>query len=123
MTRKIAITTPTGKNGSALTKRLLDAAEENQLEIVLLARDPEKVLDFTERGARVEKGSLDPGGAAKQERFCREYVTDHNGAAAARRAGYSKNTARVIAAQLLAKLNIRARIQTLTEAAFDELEI
>ena len=56
---KIAITTPTGKNGSALTTRLLDAAEENQLEIVLLARDPEKVLEFTERGARVEKG--EPG--------------------------------------------------------------
>ncbi len=58
MTKKIAITTPTGKNGSALTKRLLDAAEEHQLEIVLLARDPEKVLEFTKRGARVEKGSL-----------------------------------------------------------------
>ena len=56
---KIAITTPTGKNGSALTKRLLDAAEENQLEIVLLARDPEKVREFTTRGARVEKGNLD----------------------------------------------------------------
>jgi len=61
MTTKIAITTPTGKNGSALTKRLLDAAKENQLEIVLLARDPEKVREFTERGARVEKGSQDDG--------------------------------------------------------------
>ncbi len=59
MTTKIAITTPTGKNGRALTKRLLDVAKENQLEIVLLARDPEKVSEFTERGARVEKGSLD----------------------------------------------------------------
>ncbi len=56
---KIAITTPTGKNGSALAKRLLDAAEENPLEIVLLARDPQKVLEFTERGAQVEKGNLD----------------------------------------------------------------
>ena len=61
MTTKIAITTPTGKNGSAVTKRLLDAAEENELEIVLLARDPEKVREFTERGARVEKGSQDDG--------------------------------------------------------------
>ena len=59
MTTKIAITTPTGKNGRALTKRLLDVAKENQLEIVLLGRDPEKVSEFTERGARVEKGSLD----------------------------------------------------------------
>ena len=59
MTTKIAITTPTGKNGRALTKRLLDVAKENQLEIVLLGRDPEKVSEFTERGARVEKGNLD----------------------------------------------------------------
>ena len=58
MTTKIAITTPTGKNGRALTKRLLDVAKENQLEIVLLARDPEKVSEFSERGARVEKGNL-----------------------------------------------------------------
>ena len=59
MTTKIAITTPTGKNGRALTKRLLDVANENQLEIVLLARDSEKVREFSDRGARVEKGSLD----------------------------------------------------------------
>ena len=59
MTTKIAITTPTGKSGRILTERLLDAAKEKQLEIVLLARDPEKVREFTERGARVEKGSLD----------------------------------------------------------------
>ena len=59
MTTKITITTPTGKNGSALMKRLLDAADENALEIVLLAHDPEKLREFTERGARVEKGSLD----------------------------------------------------------------
>ena len=59
MTRKIAITTPTGNTGRALTARLLDANENKQLEIVLLARDPGKVRAFTERGARVEKGSLD----------------------------------------------------------------
>ncbi len=59
MTTKIAITTPTGKNGRTLTKRLLDVAKEKQLEIVLLARDPEKVREFTEHGARVEKGNLD----------------------------------------------------------------
>ncbi len=58
MTTKIAITTPTGKNGRALTKRLLDVAKEKQLEIVLLARDAKKVREFTERGARVEKGNL-----------------------------------------------------------------
>ncbi len=62
MTTKIAITTPTGKSGRYLTERLLDAVTEKQLEIVLLARDPERVRSFTERGARVEKGSLDDAG-------------------------------------------------------------
>ncbi len=62
MTKKIAITTPTGKSGRYLTERLLDAFKEKQLEIVLLARDPEGVRSFTERGARVEKGSLDDAG-------------------------------------------------------------
>ncbi len=59
MTKKIAITTPTGKSGRYLTERLLDAVQEKQLEIVLLARDPARVRSFTERGARVENGSLD----------------------------------------------------------------
>ncbi len=59
MTTKIAITTPTGKNGRAVTERLVDAAKANDLEIVLLARDPERVREFTARGARVEKGNLD----------------------------------------------------------------
>ena len=49
MTTKIAITTPTGKSGRYLTERLLDAVKEKQLEIVLLARDPERVRSFTER--------------------------------------------------------------------------
>ncbi len=62
MTTKIAITTPTGKSGRYLTERLLDTAKEKQLEVVLLARAPEKLHQFTERGARVEKGSLDDAG-------------------------------------------------------------
>ena len=41
-----------------------------------------------------------PGLTAKQERFCREYVIDHNGAAAGRRAGYAHKNADVIAGQL-----------------------
>ena len=64
-----------------------------------------------------------PGLTAKQERFCREYLIDHNGAAAARRAGYAWHSARVTAAKLLAKANIQARIRTLTEAAVEQLEI
>jgi len=50
----------------------------------------------------------------KQEAFVNEYLKDHNGTQAAIRAGYSKRTARTIASQLLAKLDIseaiRARI-------------
>lgn len=49
----------------------------------------------------------------KQEAFCQEYVVDLNGAAAARRAGYSEKTAHEQAAQLLAKLNIAERIAEL----------
>lgn len=43
----------------------------------------------------------------KQRRFVEEYCIDFNGAAAARRAGYSEDTANVIASQNLTKLNIR----------------
>lgn len=49
----------------------------------------------------------------KQELFCREYLTDLNATQAAIRAGYSKKTARVTAAQSLAKPNIQDRIQEL----------
>ena len=54
MTRKIAITTPTGNTGRALTARLLDANENKQLEIVLLARDPFIVY----RGQKVQSSIL-----------------------------------------------------------------
>ena len=54
----------------------------------------------------------------KQERFCQEYVIDLNGAAAAIRAGYSENTARSIASELLTKPNIKRRVAELkTELA------
>ena len=50
---------------------------------------------------------------SKQEAFVNEYVKDHNGAQAAIRAGYSKKTARTIASQLLAKLDIKEAIKAL----------
>jgi phage terminase small subunit len=50
---------------------------------------------------------------SKQEAFVNEYVKDHNGAQAAIRAGYSKRTARTIASQLLAKLDISEAIKEL----------
>lgn len=55
---KIAVTAPTGNIGSRLVPHLLDAGAET----VLLARDPAKVRSFTDRGAKVETGSLEDEG-------------------------------------------------------------
>ena len=47
----------------------------------------------------------------KQKRFCEEYCLDWNGTKAAIRAGYSEQTAAVIASENLIKPNIQAYIQ------------
>ena len=47
----------------------------------------------------------------KQQKFCDEYMKDLNGAAAAIRAGYSANSAKEIASELLTKPNIREIIE------------
>ena len=52
---KIAITTPTGHIGHRLTEILL----ERGADLVLLARNPEKVRDFAQKGATVRQGTLD----------------------------------------------------------------
>jgi len=49
----------------------------------------------------------------KQKAFCREYILDWNGTQAAIRAGYSEQTANVIASQNLTKLNVKAYIEYL----------
>lgn len=49
----------------------------------------------------------------KEEAFCQNYLIDFNGAAAARKAGYSEDSAREIACQNLAKIHIRERIEQL----------
>ena len=49
----------------------------------------------------------------KQEQFCFEYLKDFNGTQSAIRAGYSKRTARNIAAENLAKPHLRAYIDQL----------
>lgn len=46
----------------------------------------------------------------KETLFCKEYLIDFNAKNAAIRAGYSKNSARVIGCQNLTKLNILAEI-------------
>jgi phage terminase small subunit len=57
----------------------------------------------------------------KHERFCREYVIDHNGTQAAIRTGYSKKTAKEQASKLLTKININERIKELDGDIFDKL--
>ena len=60
---------------------------------------------------------------AKMERFCKEYLVDHNATQAAIRAGYSKNTAKEIASENLSKLNIQERIAQLTKPITKKLEL
>jgi len=59
----------------------------------------------------------------KQEQFCQQYLVDHNASASAVRAGYSKKNARVIAAQLMAKPCIKARIGELKNERSERLGI
>lgn len=59
----------------------------------------------------------------KQEFFCVEYLIDFNATQAAIRAGYSENTARVIAAQNLSKLNIQKRLNELKNARIERTQI
>lgn len=49
----IVVTTPTGNIGSVVARELLDAGEE----LVLLARDPDKLKEAAGRGATVRRGS------------------------------------------------------------------
>lgn len=59
----------------------------------------------------------------KQERFCQEYLIDLNGTQAAIRAGYSEDTAKVIASENLTKPYIKERIKTLQEQIALRLEM
>jgi phage terminase small subunit len=51
----------------------------------------------------------------KQEKFCYEYCMDLNATQAAIRAGYSEQSARSQASQLLTKLNIQQRIKEMQD--------
>lgn len=64
----------------------------------------------------------DTGLNEQQELFCRHYVCLGNATDAARRAGYSWNSARQIGHQLLTKLYIAMRIHDLKEARNRRLE-
>jgi len=64
----------------------------------------------------MSKGDL----TAKQKQFCEEYLIDLNATQAAIRAGYSQKTARTIAANLLAKMNIKDYVQGLMDKRADK---
>ena len=66
----------------------------------------------TVRGSRSSGSKLPP----KRERFCQEYIKDLNGTQAAIRAGYSKRTANEQAAQLLAIISVKSRVEELKAA-------
>lgn len=68
--------------------------------------------------------NIDPitGLDERQELFCRHYICMPSGADAARRAGYSWETAGVQASQLLKRLNIAMRIHDLKEERDRRLE-
>lgn len=57
----------------------------------------------------------------KQKRFCEEYLVHLSGAEAARRAGYSPNSAKVLACELLKKPEIREYIGERMEQKKNEL--
>lgn len=59
----------------------------------------------------------------KQRRFVEEYLLDCNGAAAARRAGYSEKTANRIATTLLSKVVIQEEIARAMTKLANKLEI
>lgn len=60
---------------------------------------------------------------SKRETFTKEYLVDFNGAAAARRAGYSPNSARQTAHELLTKPDVQTEIIEATQERFAKLEI
>lgn len=51
----------------------------------------------------------------RQQRFVQEYIVDNNGAAAARRAGYSPRTAKAMAHRLLTNVYLQEAIKKATE--------
>jgi phage terminase small subunit len=59
----------------------------------------------------------------KRERFCQEYLKNHNATEAAKNAGYSKNSAYTQGPRLLENAEIRARIAQLEKPIADRLHL
>lgn len=64
-------------------------------------------------------GDLTP----KQARFCQEYLVDLNATQAAKRAGYSQESAHVEGCRLLKNARVRSRIAELQDAAAHRNEV
>jgi phage terminase small subunit len=75
--------------------------------------------EFVEYNYGMATSSLTP----KQTRFVEEYSIDHNGAAAAVRAGYSPRTARQIAHELLTKPDILGAVEANERLVAKQLQI
>ena len=61
--------------------------------------------------------------SSMQERFCLEYIVDHNGAAAAKRAQYSEDTAAEQACRMLKAPKIKDRIAELMDEQAERTQI
>jgi len=59
----------------------------------------------------------------KEKMFCAQYMIDHNGAQAAIRAGYSAKTAKVVAAQLIARPHIKTYLNDLIAKQQERVQI
>jgi phage terminase small subunit len=70
-----------------------------------------------------KKSVLNPGEGKtlddRQERFCREYLTDFNATRAAKAAGYSEKTAGHQASDLLKRPDIQSRIQAISKEIYE----
>jgi phage terminase small subunit len=71
----------------------------------------------------MSKKNSPEGLTERQRAFCEEYLIDMNGAGAARRAGYSPKTARVIATQLLEKPIVQAHLAELMRERSERTQV
>ncbi|HMD68582.1 MAG TPA: terminase small subunit [Chitinivibrionales bacterium] len=59
----------------------------------------------------------------KRERFCQEFIKNHNAKEAAENAGYSRKTSRVQGPRLLLNADVKARIAQLEKPIAEKLQI
>ena len=59
----------------------------------------------------------------RQERFCQEYIIDHNATEAAKRAGYSPKTAYSIGQRLLKNVEVKERIDKLLSPSMEKAAV